>query len=40
MLALMLAVPPIGWLAVFVGLPLWVLIVAALLSREPSSSSG
>jgi hypothetical protein len=39
-LAVMLAVPPIGWLAVFVGLPLWVLIVAALLSREPSSSSG
>lgn len=34
-LALMLAIPPIGWLAVFVGLPLWVLIVSILLVRQP-----
>jgi hypothetical protein len=34
LLAVMLAFPPIGWLAVFVGLPLWVLIVAVLLYRR------
>jgi hypothetical protein len=33
-LALILAVPPIGWLGVFVGLPLWVLLVSVLLFRR------
>jgi len=37
-LAVMLAFPPIGWLAVFVGLPLWVLIVAVLLFRRPATT--
>ena len=33
-LALILAVPPIGWLGVFIGLPLWVLLVSVLLFRR------
>jgi hypothetical protein len=33
-LAVILAVPPIGWLGVFVGLPLWVLLVSVLLFRR------
>lgn len=33
-LALILAVPPIGWLGVLVGLPLWTLIVSVLLWRS------
>jgi hypothetical protein len=32
-LALVLAIPPIGWLGVFLGLPLWVLITSLLLYR-------
>jgi hypothetical protein len=34
-LALIPAVPPIGWLGVIVGLPLWVLLVSVLLWRRP-----
>jgi hypothetical protein len=30
-LALLLAIPPVGWLGVFVGLPLWVLMTSVLL---------
>jgi len=33
-LAVILAVPPIGWLGVFIGLPLWVLLVSVLLFRR------
>jgi hypothetical protein len=34
-LAVILVVPPIGWLGVFIGLPLWVLLVSVLLYRRP-----
>ena len=34
-LALILAVPPIGWLGVIVGLPLWVLVASVLMWRRP-----
>ena len=38
-LALILAIPPIGWLGVFAGVPLWVLVTSVLLfgkqPREP-----
>lgn len=37
LLALVLAVPPVGWLGVFVGLPLWVLLASVLLYRGPVS---
>jgi hypothetical protein len=33
-LALILAIPPIGWLGVIVGLPLWVLLLSVLLYRQ------
>lgn len=33
LLALVLAIPPIGWLGVIVGLPLWTLVVSVLLYR-------
>jgi hypothetical protein len=33
-LALILAIPPIGWLGVIVGLPLWVLLLSVLLYRN------
>ena len=33
-LAVLLAVPPIGWLGVFLGLPLWTLITSVLLFRH------
>jgi hypothetical protein len=29
-----LVVPPIGWLGVFIGLPLWVLLMSVLLYRR------
>jgi hypothetical protein len=35
-LALILAVPPIGWLGVIAGLPLWVLLSSVLLWRRPA----
>jgi hypothetical protein len=35
-LALIMAVPPIGWLGVFIGLPIWVLLVSVLLYRRPA----
>jgi hypothetical protein len=38
-LALILAVPPIGWLGVIVGLPLWVLLVSVLLWRRPVAAT-
>ena len=34
LLALLLAIPPIGWLGVFLGLPLWVLLTSVLLFRR------
>jgi hypothetical protein len=34
-LALILVIIPIGWLGVFIGLPLWVLITAVLLWKHP-----
>jgi hypothetical protein len=33
-LALILAIPPIGWFGVIVGLPLWVLLLSVLLYRQ------
>ena len=36
-LAVILAIPPIGWLGVFIGLPLWVLLVSVLLFRGGNS---
>ena len=33
-LALILAIPPVGWLGVYLGLPLWVLLLSVLLYRE------
>jgi hypothetical protein len=33
-LALVLAIPPVGWLGVFLGLPLWTLIASVLLYRH------
>lgn len=33
-LAVILVVPPIGWLGVFIGLPLWVLLMSVLLYRR------
>ena len=37
-LALILAVPPIGWLGVIAGLPLWVLLISVLLWRRPAAA--
>jgi hypothetical protein len=37
-LALVNAIPPIGWLGVFLGLPLWVLITAVLLFGKSRSA--
>jgi hypothetical protein len=33
-LALILAIPPIGWLGVLAGFPLWVLVTSVLLSGK------
>jgi hypothetical protein len=38
-LALILAIPPIGWLGVIVGLPLWVLLLSVLLYRQDPAAS-
>jgi hypothetical protein len=38
-LALILAIPPIGWLGVIVGLPLWVLLLSVLLYRQHPTAS-
>jgi hypothetical protein len=38
-LALILAIPPIGWLGVLVGLPLWVLVTSVLLFRRTGATS-
>jgi hypothetical protein len=37
--ALIVAIIPIGWLGVFVGLPLWVLLAAVLLYRRPVAAA-
>jgi hypothetical protein len=36
-LALVLAIPPIGWLGVFLGLPLWVLLASVMLFRQSAN---
>jgi uncharacterized protein (DUF58 family) len=37
-LALILAIPPIGWLGVIAGLPLWTLVVSVLLYTRPGTA--
>lgn len=39
-LALILAIPPIGWLGVIAGLPLWTLVVSVLLYLRPVAGGG
>lgn len=39
-LALILAVPPVGWLGVYLGLPLWVLALSLLLFRQQVVQGG
>jgi hypothetical protein len=38
-LALILVIIPIGWLGVFIGLPVWVLVTAVLLWKHPAAEA-